>query len=184
MNKIAEENTAAEQEGIPNPEEANLDDVLNDPPPQDHDFVAEQAEVDTTGPVDQPTSSIWTDKPASPAKNTDKPATPVQTSEEKDDDVLITGFGHTEPSNHVALSRHTAKEEFSAVGKGKWSADLSTYAALNVEDLHSGYLNRLYTSCDYEAGVVNMMKEKYVVTSYILPFLYYLVALSTPIAPK
>ena len=125
LNKTTEENAAAEPERIPDPAEANLDDVLNDPPPQDHDFVAEEAEVDTIGPVDQPTSSIWTDKPASPAKNTDKPATPVQTSEEKDDDVLITGFGHTEPSNPVALSRHTAKEEFSAMGKGKWNADLS-----------------------------------------------------------
>ena len=109
MNKTAEENTAAEQEGIPNPEEANLDDVLNDPPPQDHDLVAEQAEVDTTGPIDQPISPIATDKPASPAKNTDKPATPIRAVEGKDDDVFTTGFGRTEPSNPVALSKHTAK---------------------------------------------------------------------------
>lgn len=77
---------------------------------------------------------------------------------------VITSIGRTEPGNPVALSRHTAKEEFAAIGKGKWNADLSTYAALNAQDLHSGYLNRLYTSRDYEAGLVNMMKQKYEVT--------------------
>ena len=65
----------------------------------------------------------------------------------------------------VALSKHSAKEEFAAFGKGKWNADLATYAALNAQDIHSGYLNRLYTSRDYEASLVNMMKDKYEVTS-------------------
>jgi hypothetical protein len=172
LNKPDDEDVAGDPEKAPDLEETNIDDMLNDPPPQDHDFVAEQAEVDTTGHADHPTSPVRADdKPASPAKNTDKPATPVTAVEEKDD-VLITGIGHTEPGNHVALSRHTAKEEFSAIGKGKWNADLSTYAHLNAQDLHSGYLNRLYTSRDYEAGLVNMMKEKYEVISYMLLFLY------------
>ena len=92
----------------------------------------------------------------------------MQTGDAKDDEVVITGIGRTEPGNPVALSRHTAKEEFAAIGKGKWNADLTTYAALNAQDLHSGYLNRLYTSRDYEAGLVNMMKEKYEVTSICL----------------
>ena len=78
-------------------------------------------------------------------------------------------------SSSAALSRHTAKEEIAAIGKGKWNADLTTYATLNVQDLHSGYLKRLYTSRDYEAGLVNMMKDKYEVTSiclsaYVLQF--------------
>ena len=90
---------------------------------------------------------------------------PVQISNAKDNEVVITGIGRTEPGNPVALSRHTGKEEFAAIGKGKWNADLTTYAALNAQDLHSGYLNRLYTSRDYEAGLVNMMKNKYEVTS-------------------
>ena len=89
----------------------------------------------------------------------------MQTGDTKDDEVVITGIGHTEPSNPVALSKHTAKEEFAAFGKGKWNADLATYAALNAQDIHSGYLNRLYTSRDYEAGLVNIMKDKYEVTS-------------------
>ena len=32
---------------------------------------------------------------------------------------------------------------------------------LSVEELHSGFLNRLYTSRDFEAGLVNLMKERY-----------------------
>ena len=92
----------------------------------------------------------------------------MQTDDAKDDEVVITGIGRTEPGNPVALSKHTAKEEFAAFGKGKWNVDLATYAALNAQDLHSGYLNQLYTSHDYEAGLVNMMKEKFEVT-----FMYY-----------
>ena len=89
----------------------------------------------------------------------------MQTGGTQDDEVVITGTGHTEPSNPVALSKHSAKEELAAFGKGKWNADLMTYAALNAQDIHSGYLNWLYTSRDYEAGLVNMMKDKYEVTS-------------------
>ena len=49
--------------------------------------------------------------------------------------------------------------------KGKWKRDLSSYAHLNAQDIHSGYLNCLYTSHDYEAGLVNMMKERYEVNT-------------------
>ena len=98
----------------------------------------------------------------------------MQTGDAKDDEVVITGIGRTEPSNPVVLSKHTAKEEFAAMGKGKWNVDLATYAALNAQDLHSGYLNRLYTSRDYEAGLVNMMKEKFEVTfMYFFLFGYF-----------
>ena len=79
------------------------------------------------------------------------------------DDVVITGFCHTTPGNPVALSKHSAKEEFAAMDKGKWKSDLSSYAHLSAQDIHSGYLNHLYTSRDYEAGLVNLMKERYVV---------------------
>ena len=165
LNKPADEDVAVEPEKTPDPEETNIDAILNDPPPQDHDFVAEQAEVDTTSHADQPTSPVRTDnKPASPVKNTDKPPTPVTAADDKDDDIIITGTGHTAPGNPVVLSKHTSKDELSAIGKGKWNADLSNYAHLNVQDLHSGFLNRLYTSRDYEAALVNMMKERYEVT--------------------
>ena len=89
----------------------------------------------------------------------------MQIGESKDDDVVITGIGRSEPSNPVALAKHSAKEEFATMSKGKWNVDLATYAALNAQELHSGYLNRLYTSRDYEAGLVNMMKEKFGVIS-------------------
>lgn len=81
--------------------------------------------------------------------------------DDKEDDVMITGVSHTAPGNPVALSKHSAKDELSAMGKGKWSTDLSSYAHLNAQDIHSGFLNRLYTSHDYEAGLVNLMKERY-----------------------
>ena len=51
LNKPADEDVAVEPEKTPDPEETNIDAILNDPPPQDHDFVAEQAEVDTTSHV-------------------------------------------------------------------------------------------------------------------------------------
>ena len=47
------------------------------------------------------------------------------------------------------------------MGKGKGKMDLSNFINLSTEELHSGYLNRLYTSRDLEAGLVNLMKERY-----------------------
>ena len=104
-------------------------------------------------------------KPSSPAKAADKPSTPMKAADDKEDDIMITGFGHTAPGNPVALSKHSAKDELSAMGKGKWNTDLSSYAHLNAQDIHSGFLNRLYTSRDFEAGLVNLMKERYEVTA-------------------
>ena len=78
---------------------------------------------------------------------------------------MITGFGHTTPGNPVALSNHSAKEEFSSMDKGKWKTDLSSYAHLSAEELHSSFLNRLHSNRDYEAGLVNLMKECYEVFS-------------------
>ena len=47
------------------------------------------------------------------------------------------------------------------MGKGKGKTDLSSFVNLSAQELHSGFLNRLYTSRDYEAGLVNLMKERY-----------------------
>ena len=66
------------------------------------------------------------------------------------------------------------------MGKGKWNVDLATYAALNAQDLHSGYLNRLYTSRDYEAGLLNMMKEKFEVTSMCFFLIGYFNLVNSP----
>ena len=95
---------------------------------------------------------------SSPARDTVNPPTP---SKGGDDDVVITGHGFTAPGNPVILAKHSAKEEFAAMGKRKGKTDLSSYVNLSTQELHSRFLNRLYTSRDYEAGLVNMMKERY-----------------------
>ena len=169
MNKPADEHVAAEPETTPDLEETDVDAMLHDPPLQDHDFLAEQVQVDTTSHAHRPTSPVRTgEKPVSPAKDTDKPPTPARAADEQDDDVMITGTGHSTPGNPVALSKHTAKDDLSTIGKDKWNADLSSFANLNVQDIHSGFLNRLYTSRDYEASLVNLMKERYEVTTIFL----------------
>ena len=102
---------------------------------------------------------------ASPVRGTDTPSSPANTIKGQGDDVIITGMGHSSPSHPVILAQHSAKEECVAREKGKWNTDLSSYAHLSVEELHSGFLNRLHSNCDYEAGLVNLMKECYEVFS-------------------
>ena len=165
LDKAAEEAVVLEPGTTPDLKAAVPEDIPDDPPQPDDDLIVEEIPTDTSGPTHQPTGSIRIESSTGPAKSTEKPTTPVQTGGTKDDEVVITGTGHTEPSNPVALSKHSAKEEFAAFGKGKWNADLTTYAALNAQDIHSGYLNRLYASRDYEASLINMMKDKYEVTS-------------------
>ena len=74
-------------------------------------------------------------------------------------------MGRSSPGHPVILAKHSAKEERAAMEKGKWSTDLSSYAHLSAEDLHSGFLNRLHSNRDYEAGLLNLMKEGYEVFS-------------------
>ena len=165
-NKPSDDNVVIELEKTPDLEGTNTDVIHVDPPPQDYDFIVEQVEVDTTGHTANPTSPVRTDdKPASPAKAADKPSSPMKAAGDQEDDIMITGVGHTTPGNPVALSKHSAKDELSAMSKGKWSTYLSTYAHLNAQDIHSGFLNCLYTSRDFEAGLVNLMKERYEVTA-------------------
>ena len=72
--------------------------------------------------------------PPSPARDTVNPPSP---SKGGDDDVIITGTAHTTPGNPVVLAKHTAKEEFAAMGKGKGKTDLSSYVNLSAQELHS-----------------------------------------------
>lgn len=151
MSKPAGDDINPELEKIPEPAEENADVLHNDPPPPDHETCTEQ-EAALMDLGDNQTSPVWAStNPASPAKV-------VAASTE---DATITGFGHTTLGEPVALSKHNTKEEIAGMDKGKWSTDLSSYAHLSAQDLHSGYLNRLYTSHDYEAGLVNLMKELY-----------------------
>ena len=165
LDKAAEEDVAPEHDQAPDREMFTSEDIPNDPPLQD-DVIPEEGLVNTPASADPPASSIQIEKSHTPA---DQTAAPTQTGESKDDDVVITGVGRSEPGNPVTLTKHTIKEDFSALNKGKWDVELETYAALSAQDLYSGYLNRLYTSRDCEAGLVKMMKDKFEVNSFF-PF--------------
>ena len=130
------------------------DNIVDDLPPQDHN-------VDINLMNDNSSEA----NPPSPTKT----SSPIKPVEEKDADVIITGHGFTTPGRPTTLSRHDAKEELSAEDKGKWKVDLESYTHFSAQDLHSGYLNRLYTSRDFEAGLVNLMKECYEV-NIAIPF--------------
>ena len=135
----------------------NPEDLANDPPPQ--------YDTTTFDPMNTIVNPAITHDPPSP-----KPPNPAKLIEETPsdkatEDVIITGTGYTEPGNPTVLAKHSAKEEQATREKGKWSSDLSSYAHLNAEELHSGFLNRLHSNRDYEAGLVNLMKERYEVFS-------------------
>ena len=98
-------------------------------------------------------------------KDTEIPSSFAQNPEGQGDDVIITGAGHSSPGHPVILAQHSAKEEQIARDKGKWRSDLSNYAHLNADELHSGFLNRLHSNRDYEADLVNLMKERYEVNA-------------------
>ena len=141
---------------------------MDDSSPQGQNTDADPPEANPASPRADPPSPARDEDLPSPARDTINPPCPARDtvnppspSKGGDDDVIITGTGHTVPGNPVALSKHTAKEEFAAMGKGKVKEDLSSYVHLTAQELHSGFLNHLYTSRDYEAGLVNMMKERY-----------------------
>src|SRR3954468_21792696 len=161
----AEENAPSEPDAALNVDATILEDLVDDPHIQDEVVAPEEDFVNPSGPSDQFVVTTHTDKNINAEKSLEKPDVSVQANDPKDDEVVITGEGRTEPGNPVALAKHTAKEEMSALNKGKWDVDLATYSALSAQDLHSGYLNRLYTSRDYEADLVKMMKDKFEVTS-------------------
>ena len=117
--------------------------------------------VDNNVDIDQMNVDPAITNPPSPIKT----SSPIKPIEEKDDDVTITGDGYTEPGKPTVLSKHNAKEEISIADKGKWLANLDSYASFSAQEVHFGYLNRLYTSRDYEAGLVYLMKENYEVNT-------------------
>ena len=58
LDKAAEEDAVLEPGKTPDLEAAILEDIPNDPPQQDDDLIAEERPIDTSSPVNQPTSSI------------------------------------------------------------------------------------------------------------------------------
>ena len=144
MNKPAEDtNPSKPEKQIPEASHPTTEITADDPPPEEHNIAVE--------PMD-----------AEPA--TTKPPSPAQ---EKAEDVIITGLGYTEPGNPTVLSKHSAKEEIPAADKGKWKLDVENYAQYSAQEIHSGYLSRLYSSRDFEAGLVNLMKERFEVNIII-----------------
>ena len=173
-NKPAVEITTAEPTEDPEAAillEDNLEAQIDDPIPMDRDDVAAPGgdDMENTG---EPASPVRVSPPrASPAPVSPVPtAVPLQPTAASSADVEITGLSFTAPTEPVTLARHTAKEEKFQQDKGKWSTDLSSYAQLSAQELHSGYLNRLFTSRDYQVGLVNMMKDKYEVTFFPFTF--------------
>ena len=79
-------------------------------------------------------------------------------------DVVVTGTAYAAPAEPTVLAKHTAKAEKIAQEKGKWSTDMSSLSIMSAQDIYSGYLNRLHSSRDYEASLVNLMREKYEVS--------------------
>ena len=81
------------------------EDIPNDPPLQD-DVIPEEGLVNTPASGDPPASSIQIEKSHTLA---DQTAAPTQTGKSKDDDVVITGWGHSEHGNPATLTKHTIK---------------------------------------------------------------------------
>ena len=103
-------------EKIPKDAGGNTDTALDVLMPQDQDIYADPPEVNPASPHADPPSPAKDKDLPSPARDTANPPSP---SKGGDDEVIITGTGHTVPGNPVALSKHTAKEEFATMGKGK-----------------------------------------------------------------
>ena len=166
MNNPSEDQVVFEQEQTDEPdqtrepEDPRPDGTFDDPPPQDRN-VNEQTEADTDVPDTEPEAPIQ----ASTVRVTGTPASPTKATGGPGDDVIITGMGHNSPGHPVILAKHRAKEEHAAMEKGKWSTDLSSYAHLSAEELHSRSLNHVHSNRDYEAGLVKLMKERYEVFS-------------------
>ena len=136
MTKPAEDPNLDETEQTPESSHPDADNIPDGPSLPDQTTEAKNMDIDR---------STHADDPPSPAKIAD-------------DDVVVTGTGFTSPDNPIALLKHSAKEELFAMDKGKWKTDLSSYAHLSAQDIHSGYLN---TSRDYEASLVGLVKKRY-----------------------
>ena len=141
--------------GSPHPE------TTFDDPPLEGQHTDEPTDAEPAAPDTEPAEP----NRANPMKDTEIPSSSTKNPEGQGDDVIITGTCHSSPGHPVILAQHSAKEEQIARDKGKWSSDLSNYAHLNADELHSGFLNRLHSNWDYEAGLVNLMKERYEVNA-------------------
>ena len=123
-----------EPEETPENPNKNLDNIMDDSVPPEPTNNADPPEADpathegTSSPHAIPASPI-----VDPLRSTANPPSPATTpNPAKDDDVIVTGTAYTAPGNPVILAKHTAKDEFTSMGKGKMEADLSKYANLSA----------------------------------------------------
>ena len=90
-----------------------------------------EIQVDTSTDATPPNQTVdlpsHGTKPPSPAAKAPSPAQENinLSSPAKDDDVVVTGTAYTAPGNPVVLSKHTTKDEFAFMKKGKSETDLS-----------------------------------------------------------
>ena len=94
-----------EPEKIPEDDGGDNDIAVDDLIPQDQDTYVDPPEVNPASPHADPPSPAKEDPP-SPTRDTVNPPSP---SKGGDDDVVITGTGHTILGNPIALSKHNAK---------------------------------------------------------------------------
>ena len=92
-------------------------------------------------------------KPPSP-----RPSTKPMASHEE---VSITGAAYKPPAPSHVLSKHVKEDEAAPSTEEKTPSDPSNLDKLTADELHSGYLSRLFTSRDMEASLVAKMKAKY-----------------------
>ena len=137
VNKPTEDSIPTDPEQTPEQSNPNTEAILDDPPPEEHPITMEPMNIDP--------ENAKRPSPAQPAQETKG--------------IKVTSMAFTALGNPTILSKHSAKEEFSVVDKGKWKLDLESYAQFNAQELHAGYLNRLHTSRDFEAGFLNLMKD-------------------------
>ena len=135
MNKPTDHEPATQPEKTPEAIDPEADTVTDNPEPQATDTLVEPVENNPPSQSADPLSP--TVDPPSLAKEYDKPPSHAKTT---DDDVVVTGLGFSSPGRPVALSKHSAKEEISAMDKGKWKSELSNYTNLSAQDLHYGFL--------------------------------------------
>ena len=134
MNRPTDHDPAIEPGKTPEAINPEANSVVDNPEPQATDPLVEPVKNNPTNQsADLPSPTV---DPPSLAKASDKPPSPAKTT---DDDVVVTGLGFSSPGRPVALSKHSAKEDISAMDKGKWKSELSNYTNLSTQELHSGF---------------------------------------------
>lgn len=131
----------------------NPEDLANDPPPQVDIAAFEEMNIEVNPAAHQ-------DPPSPKSPTPPKPTNKVP-PEKDSDNITITGMAYTAPGASTVLTKHSAKEESPALEKGKAKLHLDSYSSFSPCDIYAGYLSRLNTSRDMEAGLVQLMKQKY-----------------------